>query len=63
MEGMYINEGYAAVNISSDLGNRTKDRWIGMIQGNIYCKKVHKDPKRALKNAKKLYEKLIVNAK
>jgi hypothetical protein len=63
MEGMFINEGYAAVNISADPGDNSKNRWIGVIQGNIYCKKVYKKPYKALRDAKKLYQKLIINAK
>lgn len=51
--------GYGAINISLDRENNPL--WIGVIQGDIYCKKTYKTPQRAVKEAKKLYNKLILN--
>ena len=59
MDGINVISGYAAVNLSCELGDRTKDRWIGIVQGNVYCDKTHKQSNRAVKDAKKLYEKLF----
>lgn len=52
-----VLEGYAAINVDT-MG---KGLWIGVIQGNIYCKKIYKTPKLALVDAKNLYEKLVIN--
>lgn len=54
-----VRSGYVAVNLSSDIMDESTQRWIGVIQGNIYCKKTHKNVKFAVSDAKKLYDKLI----
>ena len=54
---IYVHTGYAAVNLSANPSKENK--WIGIIQGNIYCKKVREKSSKALSDAKKLYDKQI----
>ncbi|HBD95468.1 MAG TPA: hypothetical protein DC057_14965 [Spirochaetia bacterium] len=53
-----IIKGYAAINLNT-FDYSKQQKWIGIIQGNISCKQPHRNVKLALKDAKKLFKKLI----
>lgn len=53
MSAIDVVKGYAALAVGK--------KWIGVIEGNIFCEKTRKTPKKAEKDAKKLFDKLKSN--
>jgi len=51
-----VLEGYCAMNLRT---NSSRSIWVGVVQGDIYCKKRRYSVDKALQDAEKLFNKRI----